>query len=417
MKFHVFSERADKKQADDVLEGFFGSVGARNGYFSMISGICRFIEFAFLFGLIIYVAVSATVNAGKITRENIQYIFRNFAFRLDKNSEISTEIIYSPDSGQSFALYGQGLAVAGNSGIRIFSATGRNTCSSDFVLASARLTSSSVYAGVYEFGGKDYYIFNSFSKVYHGTSENEIYGMSVSDSGKYVILSGDSEFASSVLLYRSNFSLQTAYRKNSRVISAVLDREGTMLLTATVDVNSSGQYSSEIELYSVEEEKRISDVALVGRFPLKCFFTDDGYGILCKDRVIIWSKDGVQLKEVAFGDREAVAFDNSGELSAVLLKETGKGLSVNFHLLMIPHKVGSETETVALSSTPVSLSVFSDTAYVLADSRIFAYNTSGLYAAAELTGKPEGKYILAYAEGKVYYLCNSSAYTVGVSRP
>jgi len=417
LKLLGFTDKAEKKESEELIDSLFGNAVDRNKYYRVCAGICRVLEFTCLFALIVFVAVSATVNTGKITRENADYIIRNFAFKLDENTETHSEIIYSPDQGQTFALFGKGLAIGGNSGIRIFSATGRNTCSDDFSLTASRLASSGKYAAVYEYGGSDYYVYNSFSSVYHGVFDGTIYGMSVSDSGSYILITDDEEYISSVGLYRSNFSLATRYRKNSYVISAELNKAGDGLLITTLDVNSSGQYSVVIELFRTGEDAAAVTERITSVFPMKCFFTADGFGLLCKDRVLLYRNDGTLKRETKFEGLTAVNFDCGESSAAVILEETGTGLSVNYYLLLSDTSDGGKDLRTKLEFTPVSLSVYGSNAYILSgtgDGRVDVYSSNGREAYIEVTGKPQGRAVLAYEDGKIYYLCNSSAYALNI---
>ncbi|MBP5173877.1 MAG: hypothetical protein ILP01_02910 [Clostridia bacterium] len=410
--FRSLSKRIEARNDGEAADAIFGGNPVRNLYFGRISAVCRVSEFLFLFAFIIFTVISAILNAGSITYDKAEYVIRNFAFRFEKNADTSTEIIYTPDEMQSFALFGQGLAVSGNSGIRIFSATGRNTCRSDYSLSSSRLASSSKFAAVYEFGGREYLLFNSFARVGRGTSEQPILGMSVSDSGSYIIVCGDDEYASSVLLYRSNFTLRSKFRKNSYVISSEISRDGGEILITTLDVNSSGQYISVIEKYEEDAEEPGVTVRLTGVFPYRCFFTDDGFGLLCKDRLMIYSREGDLKKELSFDGFEAVMFDSRGTACGVILKETGTGLSVNFHLRLIQTAVGQAALEERLDFVPTSLSVWGESAFLLSGGTVYEYRADGAVRSADVSKRPEGSAVIAYAEGKAYLLCRSSAYVV-----
>lgn len=410
--FRPLSEKPGSEESGEELSLLFGSEIELNRYYSAVSAVCRVLEFGFLFALILFTVSSAVFNRDAVRTDTVKNVIKNFTFRLDKDSSPSPEIIYEPDSLQSFALFGKGLAVSGNSGIRLFSASGRNTFKYDFYYSSSRLKASSGIAAVYDFGGNEYMIFNTFSRVGRGTVEDSIYGMSVADSGAYILLTGDAEYASSVMLFRSDLSLKTRYRKNSYVVSSEISRDGDGLLITTLDVNSSGQYLTAIERYNAGSDTPEATVELTGIFPYGCFFTSDGFGLLASDRILFYTPGGALKRSLSFGGLEAVLYDVSGDTAGIILKETGTGLSVNYYLLLAVADDLRPTEPVKLDHTPVSLSVRDFAAYVLSEERLDEYTADGKSTSIDVTNRPEGSAVLAYEKGKVYYLSKSSAFVI-----
>lgn len=411
-------------EAENV-SAIIGLETAGNGYFSAVSFVYRAAEFVFLFAFIIFLAVYGFANVGEITYEKAEYVLRNFTLKLDENSENRTEIIYDPDSRQSFALFGKGLSVAGNSGIAVFSATGRKTCSSQYSMTSASLSASEKYSAVYDSGGTEYLIFNSFSRVYRGTSEYPVRSFCMSDSGRYLMITGDSEYNSAVRLFSSDFELMTVFRKNGYVTSAALDPEGKRIFIATVDGDSSGSggFRTELTLYEAGGDSPVLTFDAGNVFPMRAFFLapgdaggDGGFGLLCRDRLLIWSPSGIQVCDSRFGGGNVELFACSGDTAAVVLRHTDSGVSVTYSITVAGDggysKYSSPIDTDG-GGRPSSLTVGGGRAFCLmpGNGTVFAMSSSDGSSRTYSCGRSDVEEILAYGRDDLYLLCRSSAFT------
>ena len=99
---------------------------AYNDFYASVSVLFRIASFIFLVAFLIFIVFSAFTSQEAFTYENLEFVVRNFALTLEENRDDSVYAIkYNPDSSRNFALIGNKFTVCGNSGISIYSSTGR----------------------------------------------------------------------------------------------------------------------------------------------------------------------------------------------------------------------------------------------------------------------------------------------------
>ena len=103
---------------------------ARNEYFENISAGLGILQVVLYLSLFAFVALSILSNTNLITYQNFYHFFQDLNASAERVDIFTLDSVsYSTDEEQSFTLYRKGLAVAGNTGVTIFSATGRQLVS------------------------------------------------------------------------------------------------------------------------------------------------------------------------------------------------------------------------------------------------------------------------------------------------
>ena len=202
----------------EVLDSVFGEDNGYNRFYSRAGIVYRLTGFVFLFAFLVYLILTTVANLDKITYENAEYIVRNFAERLEDNERESSGMIYDPDGEMRFSLFGKGLAICGNTGVTVFSATGRRTCRNVAEMPDPALKASSKYAVAFGSGGCEYYVYNAFSRVYSGRTERPVYAFSVADNGSYLYITSGEIYESEIVLCDSDFGIRAVYGKNDPAV-------------------------------------------------------------------------------------------------------------------------------------------------------------------------------------------------------
>ena len=123
----------------------------RNEYYENISAGLGIMQVVLYLSLFAFVVLSFLSNTNLITYQNFYHFFQDLnasAERVDIFTHDS--VSYSTDEEQSFTLYRKGLAVAGNTGVTIFSATGRQLVSHGIQYNDPVAVGSGKYLLVYE---------------------------------------------------------------------------------------------------------------------------------------------------------------------------------------------------------------------------------------------------------------------------
>ena len=155
----------------------------RNAYYDNVSNIYHTLFWVFLAALLVFVFVSMSCNLDLFTYENFYYLAKDISAASDLLSGTGNVINYETSvRNQAFALYRGGLAVGGDSGLQLFTATGRETLNMSPDYLKPVLHGSDRYLLMYDIGEKRYSIYNSFVCVHHEETDYPIYAGAMSDT-------------------------------------------------------------------------------------------------------------------------------------------------------------------------------------------------------------------------------------------
>lgn len=285
-KLTFLKKRIRRDEAPEILQ---------NEYYENVSAHFGIAQVILYISLLAFIFVSFLTNTELITYRNFYYFFKDLNASAETVDVLSVESVSYPTSpSQSFTLYRQGLAVAGNNDVTVFTATGRQTVSRSVQYQNPTAIGSGKYLLVYEAGGHRYSLYNSYTQIHAGVSDYPIVSATVSDSGMYAITSFAEEYSSVVSLYSSHFSLLNRYNKNGYVMDVSIQEKGNLVAILTAYAQN-GSYLTRLEAYEPgkTQEEFVSD--LPNTLGLSCSFTDTG-------RIAVLSGDG------------AYFFEPSGEL-------------------------------------------------------------------------------------------------------
>ncbi len=294
MKKKMFIRRESKQdRADDnsLREPYYEGISARLGIFQVILYLT----------LLAFVVLSVVRNSTLITYRNFYYFFKD----LDASAEgvdvlHNDSVTYPTARQQSFTLYRGGLAVAGNSSVTVFTATGRQTVSQTVSYQNPIAEGRGKYLLVYEMGGTQYSLYNSYTQVTSEKSDYPINGAAVSDSGMYALLSSSEEHTSLVSLYSSNFSLLGNYRYTGYVTDLSFNADGSLLAIVTAHASGAG-FQTSVELYTPGKDTQRAKTELPDSLMLSCGFTQAGIlALLSTEEAIFLDSSGKIVESYSF---------------------------------------------------------------------------------------------------------------------
>ena len=265
----------------------------RNEYYENVSAKLGIVQVVLYLSLFAFVVLSFLSNTNLITYQNFYHFFQDLnasAERVDIFSH--TSVSYPTDEEQSFTLYRKGLAVAGNTNVTIFSATGRQLVSHGIQYNDPVAVGSGKYLLVYERGGKQYSLYNANTQMYTGQTDYPILGAAVSDSGMYALISSASDANSAVYLYNNRFALINIYKKGGNVLDASISSDGRRIALLTV-TPSAGGVSTSVMIAEPGKDTAIAEKTVASSLGIRCNFTEEGkLAVLCTTGVAYLSSNG-----------------------------------------------------------------------------------------------------------------------------
>ncbi|MBQ5893447.1 MAG: hypothetical protein IIW78_04270 [Clostridia bacterium] len=283
--------QAEKSPSDQAQNPYYERVSERLGVFQVI----------LYFSLFAFVVLSFFSNTELITYQNFYRFFKDLNASVEGVDVINTDSVsYPTDTEQSFTLYRNGLAVAGNHSVTIFTAAGRQTVSKTVSYQHPVAVGTGKYLLVYELGGVKYSLYNSYTQVYAGETAYPISGAAVSDSGMYALISSSAQYVSEVYLYNDNFALINRYARSGYVTDVAINEKGTLLALLTSDTHD-GVFSTEVALCEPGEREFKATADVGTAIGLSCVFTEGNtLSVLTAEGVYALNQNGRVLRSHSF---------------------------------------------------------------------------------------------------------------------
>lgn len=284
----------------------------RNEYYETVSARLGIFQVVLYLSLFAFVILSFFKNTELITYRNFYRFFKDLNASAESVfAHASDSVSYPTNEEQSFTLYRKGLAVAGNTSVTIFTATGRQTVSQNISYQNPVAVGAGKYLLVYELGGLQYSLYSSYAQIFTGTSEFPISGAAVSDSGMYAIVSSSEAYTSVVSLYSDDFALLNKYNKTGYVMDVSINSKGTQLAILTTSPDG-GAFSTDLMICKPGESKADAQEDLGETVGWQCTFTsDDCIAVLHEGGVVYYSSKGEQKSSYSFAGFSPIAVDLS----------------------------------------------------------------------------------------------------------
>ena len=314
-------KRFEKKQHASSNRTPIDLSAPQNEYYEAVSERCGRVQVFLYLILLAFVAVSFLMNTDLITYQNLYYFAKDLNSATETVDVLHTDSIsYPTDTSQSFALYRQGLAVAGNTSVTIFTASGRQTVSQNVQYQNPVAVGTGKYLLVYELDGTSYSLYNSYTQIHSGKTEAPIRCATMSDCGMYAIVTESEEYASVVRLYSRSFEPINQYRYNGYVTDVAINAKGTYL-SVLMSRMENGALVTNLNVYEPQKDTMYAQCAIGNGLGIRCGFTDsDIVTVLSGDGVYSVSVGGKLISEYHFEGKNIKAFDLSDDGCAVVLK-------------------------------------------------------------------------------------------------
>lgn len=308
MKKWIFGKKAGAEAAEPVhLQG------PRNEYYDGVSNIYHLLFIILLTALLVFVCVAMMCNIDLFTYENFYYLAKDISAASDLLTGSGNVINYEISArNQTFALYRGGLAVGGDSGLQLFTATGRETLNTSPDYTEPVLCGSERYLLMYDIGEKRYSVYNSFVCVHHEECEYPIFAGAMSDSGYYAVVTESYSHAGVVCLYNDRFELINRYNRTDMVVSAAINQAGNRLAFATAGMKN-GAYLTTLVIAVPGQAETAVELEFEGVFPYSVEFIDRHRLLLTGDTVsyVISVDDGAEISSVKYDGAKQLAFSDA----------------------------------------------------------------------------------------------------------
>ena len=400
-EFKLFEKIKKKQRSAAHLEDDASPEEARISYFF---GWARTVTFALL---CILLCLTLIFGGGIFSYENVYYMFKDIQYVSTYGEARAEQLNYSrPMARQDFSVFKNGLAVASDSELKLFTSTGRVTMTRGSEYSNPKLSASDSSILVYDQGNRDFSVYNSFTELYRERLDFPISSASMSDVGTYTIVTKNEKYRSCVRLYDKHNELKFEYCKNDYIISAQLSQDGALL--AVLSLNADGG-KSEVTLTLVNANRGAvkKSVRIDDSMPYSCQF-------LSNDRIVVFSQSGAyvyntnlaQKSSYSKGSIMQYAYDDTG---FVLITEGG-GIAASNTVIAF-NKNGQTVMNQQITGDVRDVKIKSTYAYVLTDNCVYRFDTRfGTVSIAAFSS--EDARLAVFSDGSVAVCTDAVAYYV-----
>ncbi len=258
-----YNPNSVKKNYDGKTDIYLAKVSYRYAYFKRI--LC----------ILLVVVMVAFLFSGSLTYEKLFYLTKDIKLSNDYVNSVHDTITYNVGNSQDFAVYRGGLAVASREKLSIFSAGGRELFFSNHSLGNPTLEVSNQNILLYDVGGKEFSLYNSFTKIKEEKLEYSIYGADMSENGDFALITQSEKYDSVVRVYKGNGTTYNYNFSTERVFSVSLSKNGKQLAVLLGD-SEGAQMQSEIRLYNVGKNDYKSAKITFSGVPYELKILDNG---------------------------------------------------------------------------------------------------------------------------------------------
>ena len=306
-----YNPNSVKKNYDGKTDIYLAKASYRYDYFKRI--LC----------LILVLVMAFFWLSGNLSYEKFFYLAKDIKLANDYVNSVHDTITYNSGNSQVFASYRGGIVVASRESISIFSAGGRELLSSNHSYGNPQLAISNKQVLLYDVGGTQFSLYNSFKKTQEEKLNHTIYGATMAPNGDFAIITKSDKYNSAVMVYKQNGTVYSYGFSSGRVCSVALSDNGKQLAVLLTNSNGS-EMKTELRLYSVgKDDYKSANVSFSG-VPFAVDILDGGNIYVVGARGVNVFNSSLSLTGEFLTDNEIYLY-SFGEDNIAVAYVSGKG--------------------------------------------------------------------------------------------
>jgi len=374
------------------------------GYWARVGQIYRIAMLVLVFVLALFLITFSVLFAHAFSYDSIFYFGKDIATLATLSDGGDTTVYYDYKGENASPIpYRGGVAVVHGAGVDIYAANSERQLSVAFgtPFTAPRIAVSRNHLVAYDFGGDSFCVCNSYDILFEGKTDGPIYGVTLSDSGYFTVITGSKSALSEVLLYDADFNLCQRFGRASATVAAPVSDNGR-----TVTLVGATAEGTVVDVYVVGDEKPLSQTTLSG-FPLSAGYTANSkLTVLTDIACYAMSTEGKVYETVSF-DGAALAAYTVGEQGTAIALEVSR-IHADYRVLVLDKKGNIEADFK--TEGPVqSLSLSRERVFLLRDSAAVAIDLDRTDETETLAVPHDALGIVALGDQGARVLCPAQA--------
>ena len=385
------------------------STPAKKNYFASLSDRYSKASHILYMSLLVCFVLTLMFNSRVLTYNNFSYLLRDLDAAAELASESYNSISYTNNDSRVTRYFRGGVITASTNDVAIYTATGRKTLHINQSFVSPEIASSKKYAIVYDLGGNNYSIYNSFTKVHSNETDYPISYIAAADNGWYAVVSKDAEHSSVVCLYDNDFKLRATYSfAKGYVFSVSINGNGTRIAIISVSAGERGnEFSLRLKLCELGSSNVLCDEEISRGLPLGISFNGEGFlQVLCTDSICLFNEDDGVLYSRQIFDSNKIGKSSVNEYGCVTAFNSNDGGTSN--TIIVFDKKGKMLYNEPIIGSVLDVEIYDKYLFVNQGDAILRVDLSNKRA----SGTPiydKGEDIIVYNAGNVLLCCSTKA--------
>ena len=384
------------------LASYSGPESSEEAKLSYGIGIARIVSVILLACLLLLTLI---FGSGTVSYEKVYYMFKDIGYVKSYGESVPSTLSYSmPVQNQDLAVFKNGIAIAGDSEIKMFTSTGRMTMTLGSEFTNPRMSTSNEYVLIYDQGRQSYAVYNSFICVHSEKLDFPIAYAEMAENGSFLIVTSSKSYTSLVKIYNSSLELVSEYSKNDRVVSASLSSDGRYAAVLSLSVES-GDALSTLNVIDTYSSVVKYSVSFKGSMPYSCeFLTDDRIAVILDNKAVVYDRAGAQRSEFTYSGSLS-RLDFYGSRYALLISD---GSGSQNSTVAVFNKDGTPVFTDIISGSVRDMKISDSAVYFLKSSEIVKVNTAfGTVSRVDTVSDKAS--ILVFSDGRVAVCTQTTA--------
>lgn len=270
-------------------------------------------KIAFIFGvsriaalslLCILLAVTLLLGGSIFSFDSVYYMFKDISYISSFSENRPETLSYSrPFTNQDFAIFKNGLSVAGDNEIKFFTSTGRVTLAQGSEFTNPKTCASESSVLIYDQGRNTFKVYNSFVCIYSETLEYPISSAHMSPDGSFCIVTKSEKYGSVVRIYDNKQRLESEFLRNDYILSVSMSSNGKHVAVVSLD-SSEGNSLATLTVLERGKSKTKSSVEMLDFLPYSVHFTaNDRVALIGSEKAYVYNLNAKQQADFKYPDK------------------------------------------------------------------------------------------------------------------
>ena len=340
----------------------------------------RLYKFVALGLLVLFLLGGLILFQKDITVENLRYLIKYISFYAG-GAENGSTILYDADTENVYGAFRGDLVVVNHGGMTLYDRTGSAVLTDSFNMVNPVMELGDKFLVVYDLGGKNLRVYNSFALLHEESFDYAIQSVSVNAAGYYSVATSQRSYHAAVVVYNDDFKEIFRWLSTEKFVTDCVLTDTEMLFLTTVRAENGDLVGEVLEL-KVGRDEIVSSYELVDELPVDIAWTRRG-ALYLTDSSLRCLSGGEERNVTAFPSRSLEKAVLGNTLCVVAQNELSVGVSVKLRLF---DREGKEMASRDFSAQIQDLEVFDNEVFILTFNHLYCFKSDGSWEDYQVDG-------------------------------